>query len=158
MYDLKHLERIPKRYTVEARKSLTDDWDLSSDAGEYNLEVYGPNGYFRHFSGNSNKPEPEITVKYDSRKGAITVTVQGGNKPSEITIVHNAYDYKGPWDAKMTSHASFQKTWVLADSGNWYDFSVKLKNGENFLRRFAGRVETGKPGITDPAMALDIQS
>ncbi|MCE6993032.1 phosphocholine-specific phospholipase C [Dyadobacter sp. CY323] len=158
VYDLKHLEKIPKRYTVEANKSLTDEWDLSADAGTYDLEVYGPNGYFRHFSGDSNKPEPEISVKYDSKKGAVILTVQSGSKFSDITVVSNAYDYKGPWDAKVTANASFQKTWGLADSGNWYDFSVSSKDGGSFLRRFAGRVETGKPGITDPAMALDIQS
>jgi phospholipase C len=41
----------------------------------------------------------------------------------------------------------------LARSSQWYDFGVTIVGAAHYLRRFAGRVETGKPGITDPAMA-----
>ena len=37
----------------------------------------------------------------------------------------------------------------VAGSGNWYDLTIKA---DNFLRRFAGRIETGKHGVSDPAM------
>jgi hypothetical protein len=41
------------------------------------------------------------------------------------------------------------KAKAVADSSCWYDFTVA---GElNFERRFAGRLESGKHGISDPA-------
>jgi phospholipase C len=45
--------------------------------------------------------------------------------------------------------------WNLAASGNWYDFTVQASN---FERRFAGRMESGQHGISDPAMALGAQA
>lgn len=156
VYDLKHLDRIPRRYTVEAGKSLTDSWDVSSDKGYYDLEVYAPNGYFQKFSGNlTNIGEPEITLDYDHRKGAISVSIENaGGSPVDVTIYSNAYDYGGPWSASIAPGNTKTKNWDLDSSGNWYDFSVKA--GDVYLRRFAGRVETGQPGVSDPAMAIGI--
>ncbi|MEX0882512.1 MAG: phospholipase domain-containing protein [Cyclobacteriaceae bacterium] len=42
------------------------------------------------------------------------------------------------------------------DSYGWYDFSVSLKGNQNFLKRYAGRIEMGKAGITDPLMGNDL--
>jgi phospholipase C len=42
---------------------------------------------------------------------------------------------------------------VLA-TGCWYDFEVS--SGALFSQRFAGRMETGKNGISDPSMAVDL--
>jgi phospholipase C len=41
----------------------------------------------------------------------------------------------------------------LESSSNWYDFSLKISGAEGFEKRYAGRVETGRAGISDPAMA-----
>jgi phospholipase C len=41
VYDKMHLDRIPRRYTVEAGKTLTDIWDVSADKGKHDLWVYG---------------------------------------------------------------------------------------------------------------------
>ncbi|MCG2462890.1 DUF756 domain-containing protein [Flavobacteriaceae bacterium F89] len=103
VYDLNHLDRIPRRYTVEAGKSLADDWKVGSDQGSYDLEVYGPNGYFHKFSGNINSlEEPEITLDYDYRKGGITVDIKNpGNSPVVATITSNAYDHGGPWEFRI---------------------------------------------------------
>jgi phospholipase C len=42
--------------------------------------------------------------------------------------------------------------WSLADSGQWYDFAVTCSSDPAFYRRFAGRVETGRHTVSDPAM------
>ena len=52
VYDRRHLDALPRRYTVESSKSLSDAWDVSKDAGAYDLWVLGPNGFHRHFTGN----------------------------------------------------------------------------------------------------------
>ena len=40
----------------------------------------------------------------------------------------------------------------LKHSFEWYDFSVTIVGAAEFERRYAGRVETGKMGFSDPAM------
>ena len=42
--------------------------------------------------------------------------------------------------------------WPLATSDHWYDLLVTLAGTPDFVRRFAGKVETGKPGRTDPGI------
>ncbi|HEY4207625.1 MAG TPA: phospholipase C, phosphocholine-specific, partial [Puia sp.] len=34
----------------------------------------------------------------------------------------------------------------------WYDYSILIEGVDDFEKRYAGRVETGKDSITDPAM------
>ena len=72
----------------------------------------------------------------------------------DIIVTGNAYDYGPPLKVRVHGGKSVKKKWNLEKSGNWYDFSVT--SGLAFLRRFAGRVETSKHGISDPAMATEI--
>jgi len=40
----------------------------------------------------------------------------------------------------------------VADTAHWYDVSVKVVGQADWLRRFAGHVETGQSSVSDPAM------
>jgi phospholipase C len=40
----------------------------------------------------------------------------------------------------------------LRASECWYDLSVVADGQAGFLRRFAGHVENGRPGVSDPAL------
>ncbi len=151
VYDLLHLDRIPRRYTVEAGKSLTDDWNTRDDEGNYNLEVFGPNGFFRKYSGSSLHQDLSVEVSYDSRKGGIVLELANkGNKPLTVSIQSNAYAYENISGREIAPGKKFRDRRNLSGSGNWYDFSVE-SGGNSF--RFAGRVETGKNSVSDPAMA-----
>ncbi|HRO46897.1 phosphocholine-specific phospholipase C [Agriterribacter sp.] len=153
VYDLKHLDRIPRRYTVEAGKSLTDEWNVAEDNAAYDLEVYGTNGYFHKFSGNITAAEPEIKLKYNHRKGGIAVSLHNPHSVAiPVSMVSNAYGYNVPAAFELAPGKTRRIQWLLANSGNWYDFSIQSGNG--FLHRFAGRVETEKHSISDPAMGI----
>ena len=41
---------------------------------------------------------------------------------------------------------------ALSGSGGWYDIALSCGGRPGFQKRFAGRVETGSPSITDPFM------
>jgi phospholipase C len=154
VYDMHRLDRIPRRYTVEAGKKLSDDWSVE-DTGAYNLEVFGPNGYFHKFSGNILSPEPELSLSYNHKQGGITLDIgNSGTESLDISMVSNAYNHSIPERFQLAAGKSKKIKWTLSGSGNWYDFSVK--SGNDYLHRLAGRVETGRPGISDPAMAREI--
>ncbi|KAA9035478.1 hypothetical protein FW778_21195 [Ginsengibacter hankyongi] len=47
-------------------------------------------------------------------------------------------------------------TFDLRDSFNWYDITVAIKGNSLFEKRYAGRVETCKPGKSDPFMGKQL--
>ncbi len=155
VYDLKRLNKIPRRYTVEAGKSLKDKWDMTEFDGAYDLEVYGPNGYFHKFTGNVSHAEPDVQLAYDHSQGGITVRLSNTTKADiSVEIKVNAYDYP-PFNTIQLKPG--KKTGILVNldkSQGWYDLTVKTALG--FSHRFAGRVETGRQGISDPAMAAEL--
>jgi phospholipase C len=84
VYDRLHLDRIPRRYTVEAGKVLTDDWKLGETNGRYDLWVYGTNSFLREFRGTlqTNAHAPEVDLQYDVSARAVRViaTNRGDDK------------------------------------------------------------------------------
>ena len=157
VYDKMHLERIPRRYTVEAGKSLTDSWNIASERGAYDLRVYGPNGFFRVFreGGNiaANAVAPEIRLDYDREQGDLLVSFSNpGARACVITVRDMAYRNGGPGRVEIPAGKAIRHRWSLQRSANWYDFSVTVEALEGYERRFAGRVENGRHGLSDPAM------
>jgi phospholipase C len=162
VYDKRHLDRLPRRYMVEAGKKLDDTWAaMADDAGLYDLWVLGPNGFHRHFKGNLNTlragdaAQPEVRVCYDIANGNVYLNMRNDGKATcKLTIVAKAYRTDGPWTATVNGGASVDQHWELASSGQWYDFAVTCDADPAYYRRFAGRVETGKHTVSDPAMGL----
>ncbi|WP_179401258.1 phosphocholine-specific phospholipase C [Burkholderia guangdongensis] len=156
VYDKLHLDRVPRRYTVEAGKQLSDSWSaVADDAGNYNLWVLGPNGYHREFQGNvtqaASGPAAEVRVCYDPANDAVYLTIMNvGNAASQVTVTSNAYRTDGPWTYAVPAGMQVEPYWVLTASSGWYDFTLTAENG--LARRFAGHVETGRDSISDPAM------
>jgi phospholipase C len=78
--------------------------------------------------------------------------MNAGNAPATVTVTANAYRSDGPWTYTVAPGMQMEPSWSLAGSGNWYDFTLSMAGG--FERRFAGRLETGKDGLSDPAMGV----
>jgi len=163
VYDILHLDRIPRRYTVEAGKSLDDVWEtLPHDQGAYELWVYGSNGYVRRFHGNAvavsaMQFRPEIRICYEPCAGNLHMKVHNlGSASGHVLVRANSYRSDGPWllEVGIGAHAA-ALSWDLTESSRWYDFTV---TAPQFERRFAGRMETGQDGISDPAMPQGIAS
>lgn len=126
-------------YAVTAGDQISDEWPLAQfENGEYHLRVYGPNGFFREFKGNSHDPDVAIAFHHAE-------LVYSGNETVEIT--DNAYK-----SGNHTLKGSSKLTLDLSASFGWYDFTVKVKGSNVFEQRFAGRVETGKSSFSDPLM------
>jgi phospholipase C len=161
VYNRLHPDLVPRRYTVEAGKSLDDVWDTRTwDAGKYDLAVYGANGFVRTFKGSTiaaaSAAAPEIRIDYHPGDGTIAVTARNdGTRDVKLTVTANAYRTEGPWTMNVQKPHEATLQWSLAASGNWYDFTVR-DEASGFERRFAGRMETGKAGVTDPAMATQL--
>lgn len=161
VYDKLNMYRAPRRYMVEPGKTLEDSWDVVKDRlGRYDLWVLGPNGFHRHFKGNVStltlqKALPEIRVCYDVTHGNVSVELMnGGTEACTFTVEANFYREDGPWNVTVAPRVMQSLQWDLQQSGHWYDFTVRCSTDPSYERRFAGRVETGKHGVSDPALAL----
>ncbi|BBA32466.1 phospholipase C, phosphocholine-specific [Methylocaldum marinum] len=158
VYDKLHLDHIPRRYTVEAGKMLSDDfWDTyASDNGAYDLWVYGANGFVRSFAGLAVVPalvRPEAWLSYDAKHRKIKLTLRNaGTRPVEFTVNATAYRLDRVRNFVVPPGKILQRVFSLERTGNWYDLIVQA---ENFERRFAGRLETGKDTVSDPLMGHD---
>jgi phospholipase C len=155
VYDKLHLDRIPRRYTVEAGRSLDDAfWNArAEDGGKYDLWVCGPNGFVRTFRGShpalADAALPEIRVLFEPARGSVLLEARNeGSRATVLEITSNAYRTDGPWKLELPAGGSAAKRWSLAASRSWYDFTARAAD---FERRFAGRLETGRHGVSDPA-------
>jgi phospholipase C len=152
VYDRLHLDRIPRRYTVEAGKRLLDEWDLYVDEGRYDLWVYGPNGFVREFRGmlrRGARSTPSVELRYDVAGIAIElIATTEGRGEAALVVRANAYRTDGPWPLRVPPRRRVIRQWSLIASQHWYDLTVA---GEYFERRFAGRIEVDTPSFSDLA-------
>lgn len=146
VYDRLRLERTPRRYTVGAGRALRGVWE----AGAYDLWVLGPNGFHRHFIGDAASGELDLSVSLDGAGRALELAVANAGAAAWQIEVAAAYESGTVWRTNVASGGSVRRRWSVADHG-WYDLT--LTGGENgYLRRLAGRIETGSDSISDPAM------
>ncbi len=157
VYDRNNLSAVPRRYMVEPGKSLSDVW-MPANGGGYDLWVLGPNGYHRHFTGSAwraaaaGQPRPDVQVRCDGATGELVLRyVNAGTAPCTVTLRANAYAASTSTHS-LAARAELSVRVPVAANGYWYDFSVTVSGHPEFLRRFAGRVETGRPTVSDPAL------
>lgn len=93
---------------------------------------------------------PEVELKYDtSNREVAMIVTNAGPREAALLVRTNAYRADGPWRLRISPGKHLIRRWAVDVSHNWYDFTVI---GERFERRFGGRLETGKPGFSDPAV------
>jgi phospholipase C len=115
--------------------------------------VYGPNGFVREFGGTLGRPGqaiPEVTQEYDVVNHTIRLlATNGGHRTTALVVRANTYRNDGPWSLSIEPGGQESREWSLIASHQWYDFTA---TGDHFERRFAGRLETGTHGFSDPAV------
>ncbi len=148
VYDKKHLDRLPRRYAVEAGKSLDDRWQIEGE--DFDLYVLGPNGFMRSFTGKASAPLPVLTARYDAKTKAITLAFDNaGRDLIAAKIGDDLYGVNAPQTINVIAGNQARGRWPVSKSQGWYDFTVAA-NGATI--RLAGRLEDGKPGVSDPLM------
>jgi phospholipase C len=159
VYDKKHLDRAPRRYTVGAGHELGGEWDTSADGGNYDLWLLGPNGFHRHFTGQivapgHRSPQPEILIEYDRRGAGLRLRLHNrGNAPCTFRLTANAYSpHWQTQSVRVRANDDCEQFLPLKHSANWYDFTLRVVGLDAYTRRFAGRVETGRHSLSDPEM------
>ncbi|MGW6280145.1 phosphocholine-specific phospholipase C [Kribbella sp. NPDC055071] len=135
----------PWTYTTEAGKTIADSWNPIYSGGVTDLTVHGPNGFLRTFKGKA-ATALEITARDNARTGDVVLTLTT-DVARRVTIT-SAYGGR----PKKLSLKPGTTTYTVTTESRWYDVSVTADADTTYLRRFAGHVETGAPGTSDPAI------
>jgi phospholipase C len=146
----------PRRYAVSAGQKLSDYWDISGQRSAYDVAVYGPNGYMSHFRGRlpdklqKETANPEVAAHCDGKLGDVyLIYANSGVQPCTL-IASNSYGSTEATHNSLAPGATSQERWSLASSSGWFDLSITQATEPEFLRRFAGHIETGRPSTSDP--------
>jgi len=147
-------------FAVRSGEELQANWPLGNFENEsYHLRVYGPNGFYREYTGDKDDPALLVSFAYEKMNNSpqkfsgnvILILENTGEENLPIEIVDNSY--KSPLQSFELAASGKKEIVVnLAKSYNWYDTSIKIKGNAKFEKRFAGRAETGEPGKSDPFM------
>ncbi len=136
---------------MERGKQLTGTWNFAS---QYDLSVYGPNGFARYFKGTAGtfSANLEVRTQYDKDDhGAIRLEITNVGTPKATVVVHDAY----------TGDANLHLIWPGQTFENeqrcerffgWYDLILKVTEDPTFEWRLAGHVETGRDSYSDPVL------
>lgn len=141
----------PWTYTTAAGAQLSDTWNTAYSHGSYDLSVHGPNGFLRAFKGSGTAAGPEVTARHDARGGGIELTFTNHGEADCHLTVTNAYGGHGE-TIRVRAGKRVVRELDLRHTKRWYDLSVVSDTDSAFLRRFAGHVETGETGVSDPAI------
>jgi phospholipase C len=152
----KGLPNRTRSYAVKAGQSLEDTWQLAGFAdGRYHLCVCGPNGFLYELAGAYDDPPLELNAGGPKQAQGAELRLSLANQHADIAytalITHHAYGLPNQ-EKVLQAGSTAAVVFDLRRSFGWYDFSVRVAGFDHFERRYSGRVETGRPTFSDPAM------
>ncbi len=140
-----------RMYTVEPGKRLTGTCNVGL---QYDLSVYGPNGFMRRFTGTLAAHAAVLDVRPDYGKndhGSIALRILNVGTSKATVVVTDAYtgdnDLRLLWPGQI-----FEKGNQLDRFYGWYDLVIRVIDDPSFECRLAGHVETGEDSFSDPAL------
>jgi phospholipase C len=140
-----------RMYTVEPGKKLSGTWTVAS---QYDLSVYGPNGFVRYFKGSIGTSAAALAVQSRYGKddhGAIELRITNIGTSKATVVLLDAYT--GDEDLRhLRPGETLEDNNRLERFYGWYDLVVKVSEDPTFECRLAGHVETGNDSFSDPAL------
>ncbi|TMQ90106.1 phospholipase C, phosphocholine-specific [Actinomadura soli] len=134
----------PRTYTVESGHELSGSWNGES----YDLSVHGPNGFLRRFAGRTDE---RVEVEAHVKHGVIWLTlINMDDRAVRFSVTDGYGSQTRKIQVRPNSRASHQL--VPLRTSHWYDLTITCDISSDFVRRLAGHAETGRPGLTDPAV------
>lgn len=149
-----------RSYAVAPGDHIQDNFEPVNK--QYNLEVHGPNGFYRALIGKSNKPKLTLEAAYEVEgarsTGNLVITAKNNTTAAcSLLVVDNAYKQAAK-ERTLKPMEEIRLNISLKDSHGWYDFTVTEKEDSDLKWIYAGKVETGNFGYTDPQMGNLVDS
>jgi phospholipase C len=144
----------PWTYTVAPDTELSDSWNLTAnDQTDYDLSVFGPNGFLRVFKGSiaSGKANIASSLIYNIQSNGVILGIHNRTGTASTVSVFSHYTHKRI-EFRLEEHREVSEFWSLDRSYGWYDFTITTSSDSSFQQRLAGHLETGRDSMSDPAI------
>ncbi|WP_343563533.1 phospholipase C, phosphocholine-specific [Sphingobacterium sp.] len=149
-----------RNYAVSAGDSLSDNWSINAfDNGLFQLDIHGPNGFYRMFKGEAKHPNIKIRCSYEKSKdessftGRLLFTCTNQDNRNHQLIVEDISYGQGKKEVQLKSGVSTTIPFDLSKQSFWYDFRISCKDYSAFQEQYAGRIEIGQGGKSDPLLS-----
>jgi phospholipase C len=107
----------------------------------YDLELRGPNGFFRSWRGDLSVPQAEIQVTLDATQGLVVTVISNPTATAlAVTITSSLATLVGS-EQMVIVEAMASKTVSLATTNAWYDYALVSDIGGSWRRELAGHIE-----------------
>lgn len=127
-------------YALYSEKELLHP--VNSD--KYDYEVFGPNGFYRNFTGDK-LPLINISLVNDLSGNNCKLIITNHSEIKTSFILEDLYRNT---QKQISVHNNTTEIAIdILKTKGWYDLRLNL---EGHIWHFAGRIETGKPTVTDP--------
>jgi phospholipase C len=115
--------------------------------------VLAPNGFHRHLVGEAPATDARMAMIHAGGPTLALAVRNPSDRPLALRAAPSAYgDALASWSIQMAPRGQGAQSWTLSSTRGWYDLSVTSPDSPRYLRRLAGRLETGAPSTSDPAM------
>jgi phospholipase C len=144
----------PWTYTVAPGTEISDIWNLTANGQtDYDLSVFGPNGFLRVFKGSiaSGKANIASSIIYDILGNGVILGIDNRSGTLRNVSVFDTYTNKTV-EYTLRPNGELSEFWPLHESHGWYDFTITTGSDPGFERRLAGHLETGRDSMSDPAI------
>lgn len=149
----------PWRYTLDAGQSCQATHWNHRGREVYDLVVHGPNGFYRHFAGRLRDDDklladPVLVVASENaQNGELTLALQNTSGAAvEVSLASDPRYSQSGRTLSLPANGVETVRLDLAASDHWYDLTLKITGNDQWLRRYAGHIETGRASRTDPGI------
>jgi phospholipase C len=149
IYNALEADKPPRRYAVTAGDSVQDFWHGRPGA-QFDLAVYGPNGYLVRQRGKMSASQPQVTVSYTPSPIALNVAIQNPRSSAVTLSLTEAYTHYASTAVVVPAGETVNLIVALESSSGWFDLHATGHDSTGYLRRFSGHVENGQASIGDP--------
>jgi phospholipase C len=117
---------------------------------QYDLRVYGPNGFLRVFRGGPDG-RTEVAAQHAWPRKELALRLENG-LASACTFRVRDPSYGGAGlTVRVEAGSRTTLSWPAAASHGWYDLEIGVDGDAAFYRRLSGHLEDGLPSRSDPA-------
>jgi phospholipase C len=150
VYSLRH-NGGPWYYTLPPGDGFTEDWPLRGfQDRQYDLRVYGPNGFVRVFRGGADS-RTEVGAEYVVARKELALRLENRfDRACTFRLRDRAYG-AGEFTVTVKAGEWAALPWPTAASHGWYDLEIGVDGDAAFSRRLCGHLEDGLPSRSDPA-------
>jgi phospholipase C len=125
---------------------------MAASGGAYDLTVHGPNGFLRVFEGPGTGPSAGLEVTARPVGGDLELTFTNKGSAAVSLRIRSGYGAGRGRTFRVRAGATVRRVVDLRASHRWYDLTVTTSAAPGYVRRFAGHVENGRVGVSDPAL------